>query len=506
MWIDMKEKIIVWIDNNFMQFCLCYYLQKEIDADFYAIIDVPHNTRSFFEHQNIVKFKKVWYYHNHTLPIKNPDLQYLASFEKNNKIDLWKLAINERIFYNYNDFYNFSENEILSILENECKFFESVLREINPDHVIMHEPYFHQDQLFCELSKSNNHNVMLFFFSDVGYRCEIAKKVQYSDNISDIKEKESHRSFEELLKYHHSRNDQKRIHRQNVDPFGNKKNIFNASIEYMFKSKNPSIKTHYSYFGHTKFKTIINALSKSLKTRLRQKYIDKNLIKNADFSKKFIYYPLHIEQERSTLIETPFFTSEIDFIRNIAKSIPIDHVLYVKEHPSQITRQWRTREFYDEIKKIPNVYVIHPYSSSEDLMKNCSLVITLSGTSGYEAAFYQKPSILGADYDWAVLPSVERLESIQELPKLIQKCLEKEVDPKSLDEFITFKENNTFEFYGAQFHELYAKKFFHGGRLADVKITDEVMMEFLAENKSNLELFVKAFVKKINDYKREENF
>ena len=66
--------------------------------------------------------------------------------------------------------------------------------------------------------------------------------------------------------------------------------------------------------------------------------------------------------------------------------------------------------------------------------------------------------------------------------------------------------NNTFEFYGAEFHELYAKKFFHGGRLADVKITDEVMMEFLAENKSKVELFVKAFVKKINDYKREENF
>ena len=56
----MKKKIFVWIDTNFMQFALCYYLQKEIDADFYAIIDVPDNTRKFFEQQNIVKFKKVW--------------------------------------------------------------------------------------------------------------------------------------------------------------------------------------------------------------------------------------------------------------------------------------------------------------------------------------------------------------------------------------------------------------------------------------------------------------
>ena len=34
----MKKKIFVWIDTNFMQFALCYYLQKEIDADFYAIM------------------------------------------------------------------------------------------------------------------------------------------------------------------------------------------------------------------------------------------------------------------------------------------------------------------------------------------------------------------------------------------------------------------------------------------------------------------------------------
>ena len=119
----MKDKIIVWLDSNLMQFCLCYYLQKEIDADFFAIIDTTNKTRSFFENQNLVKFKKVWYYHDYTLPIKNPDLQYLSSFEKNHDIELWKLAVNDRIFHNFNDFYDFSKNEILSILENECKFF-----------------------------------------------------------------------------------------------------------------------------------------------------------------------------------------------------------------------------------------------------------------------------------------------------------------------------------------------------------------------------------------------
>ena len=129
----MKDKIIVWLDSNLMQYCACYYLQREIDADFYAIVDVTNKTRHFFENQTLVNFKKIWFFHDNTLPIKNSNFEYLSSFEKKYNIDLWKLAVNDRIFYNFNDFYNFSKNEILSILENECNFLECVLNEINPN-------------------------------------------------------------------------------------------------------------------------------------------------------------------------------------------------------------------------------------------------------------------------------------------------------------------------------------------------------------------------------------
>ena len=40
----MKDKILVWIDSELKQFCLTYYLQNEIDADFYAIIDSTNKT------------------------------------------------------------------------------------------------------------------------------------------------------------------------------------------------------------------------------------------------------------------------------------------------------------------------------------------------------------------------------------------------------------------------------------------------------------------------------
>jgi len=501
----MKDKIVVWLDSNLMQFSLCYYLQKEIDVDFYAIIDITNKTRSFYENQNIVKFKKIWYYHDYTLPIKNPDLQYLASFEKNYKIELWKLAISDRIFYQFNDFYNFSKNEILSILENECKFFETVLDEIKPNIAIMHEPYQHQDELFYELCEAKKIHVMAFFFTHMGYRCEIAQKPNYADNIDTIKEKQSHRSFSELRKYYESLNLSKKLKKQNIEPVGNKSNMITGAIDFLFKTKNKNPETHYSYFGHSKIRALLNAITGGNKTRSRWNYLDKHLVKNIDQTQKFIYYPLHIEQERSTLIATPYYTNDIEFVKNIAKSLPINYILYVKEHPSQISRHWRNKKFYQELNKIPNVTVIHPHVSSLDLIKNCSLVITLSGTAALEAAFYEKPSITCSDFDYTILSSIERLRSIEDLPQLIQHSLGKKIDSKSLDEYISFKENDTFEFDHINFGIKSAKKFFHGGRLADVNITNDKMIEFLDENKEKLKVFAKEYAKKIQFLKEKTN-
>ena len=43
----MKDKIIFWLDSNLMQYTLAYFLQKKLDADFYAIIDVTNKPKSF---------------------------------------------------------------------------------------------------------------------------------------------------------------------------------------------------------------------------------------------------------------------------------------------------------------------------------------------------------------------------------------------------------------------------------------------------------------------------
>ena len=502
----MKDKIIFWLDSNLMQYTLAYFLQKKLDADFYAIIDVTNKPKSFYKNQSLVNFKKIWFLHDYALPIKKPNLQYLSSFEKSHDIELWKLCINDRIFNDFNDFNKFSKDEILSIVENELKLFESIVDEIKPNYIIMHEPYQLPDELFFEFAKSLKIPVLAFFFSTFGYRCEIAQNIHYADTISNMKNKSEYRNFDELKNYYDKFNLPSKIKKQNIDPFGNKTNILNAAIEYLFRTKDDNTKTHYSYFGHTKSKTLLNAISNSLKRKKRWNYIDNHLVKIPNLTKKFIYYPLHIEQERSTLIATPFFTNDLEFVKNIAKSIPINYELFVKEHPSQITRNWRDKKFYQELDLIPNVTIIHPSTSSLELVKHCDMVITRSGTVALEAAFYKKSAITCADFDYTILPSIERLMRLEDLPKLISNCLQKQINSKILDEYVSYKEENTFEFDGSDFDIKSVNKFFHGGRLADVEITEEKMQEFLNENEDSLKEFVKANLEKIKFFKEKSNF
>ena len=99
-------------------------MQEKLDAEYSAIIDCTNKPKTFFENQKIVDFKNIWFYHDQFKNLRNePDLIYLRNFEKKYKINLSKLVFNERLFMDFNEFYKFSENEILSILENECKFF-----------------------------------------------------------------------------------------------------------------------------------------------------------------------------------------------------------------------------------------------------------------------------------------------------------------------------------------------------------------------------------------------
>ena len=155
-----------------------------------------------------------------------------------------------------------------------------------------------------------------------------------------------------------------------------------------------------------------------------------------DLKEDFAYFPLHFEPEITTLLYAPFYTDQINLIRQIAKSLPIHFKIYVKEHPSML--EYRPTEYYRELKKIPNLKLINPKQSSLDLIKNSKMIVTISGTAGFEASLLKKPVITFGDIFYNCLSFVKKCGPIEELPNLVKKQLENfQYDEKEMVDFLS---------------------------------------------------------------------
>lgn len=109
-------------------------------------------------------------------------------------------------------------------------------------------------------------------------------------------------------------------------------------------------------------------------------------------SEKYILYPLQYHPEASTSVFAKNFDDELITIRNIAFNLPMDYILYVKEHKAALGI--RDRQFYRQISAIPNVKLISHDRNTKDLILNSKGVITLTSTVGYEAVIMGKPVIV----------------------------------------------------------------------------------------------------------------
>ena len=235
-----------------------------------------------------------------------------------------------------------------------------------------------------------------------------------------------------------------------------------------------------------------------LRDSSRKKFIDKHFEKEIKINRQFIYFPLGVDLERNILIAAPHFTNQIEVIRSIVKALPIGYELWVKENPAQSLRSWRAISDYKEILSIPNVRLFHPDVSNFDLIKNCSMVATVGGSSGLEGALYGKPSIIFSDTLYSELSCVKRVREIENLPEIINSTLKETVDSHEISKFLQLVEKNSFEFDRLGFNTLQTDTFFYNGSLLDTEINEETMKHFLIKNTKTIQVLGNEFTKQIN--------
>lgn len=154
------------------------------------------------------------------------------------------------------------------------------------------------------------------------------------------------------------------------------------------------------------------------------------------YTGRYAYYPLHIEPEISLLLYAPFYTNQIELIHATARSLPIDMLLFVKEHPGMLG--YRTREYYKEIAKIPNVRLISPGVSGNQLAQGAALTVTITSTSGWESILLKKPVITFGDVFYNDIPGVLTCRNFEELPHMVKKQLEEwQHDEHALENYVS---------------------------------------------------------------------
>ena len=495
-----KPKILFWLDADFTHFVLAYFLQKRYDCELYAIVDITNKPKKFFETQKLVNFKKIWYFHDNIQATKEHDVSYLQEIENKYGINLWKLAINERIFHRFFDFHKFSRNEILSITQQSVNLFEKIFQDVDLDFFISSAPVFFHTELFYEICKKKNIKCLLLSMPKLGGKSLVSEVVYRIDGVKNLDNLEfTNRTAEEILSYIQDNNpyDVLKKYRQNYS--NSKFDYINSALQYA-KNDNSHEKTHYTYFGRNKFKVLSNVIKFSMKKRIREDFMKNNLITHSKFTTPYVYFPMSVDMERNILIDTPFYTDQIEIIRIIAKSLPVNYRLIVKENPGQSHREWRPISEYKQIMSIPNVSLVHPHIIGSDLIKNSSLVISLAGSSPLEATFYKKPAIVFGNVIYSLIPTIVKVKELEKLPDLIKQMLTTKIDLSYLNKFIDLIERNTANFDMFEFQTKFNEKFYFSGSLFDVELNEQEIRQFLDEIQEYFEELIDLHIKKIQKH------
>ncbi len=132
----------------------------------------------------------------------------------------------------------------------------------------------------------------------------------------------------------------------------------------------------------------------------------------------YVLYALHKQPEASIDVFGADYADQTHLIRQIARRLPADTWLYVKEHSNCLGD--RTRRELNELTRIPGVRLIDPHCDIHGLIRGAEAVLTVSGTVAFEAALHGKPAGIFSRMYFSCLSSVKHLQDYAEIESLIR--------------------------------------------------------------------------------------
>jgi len=164
--------------------------------------------------------------------------------------------------------------------------------------------------------------------------------------------------------------------------------------------------------SHIYYSQLVNYQSKQLYTNY--------IFGNYEAKQSYLYFPLISQPESATQVRENMWINQLSIIEALAKSVPYNWKVYVKEHPYNPGYRLRPPSYYKEIQSYPNVELIPVDLDSHELIKNSQMVVLISGTSGWESVvLHDKPIIHFGREFYEITGLSKRCDNLISLSNLI---------------------------------------------------------------------------------------
>lgn len=167
---------------------------------------------------------------------------------------------------------------------------------------------------------------------------------------------------------------------------------------------------------------------KLFKLNVKKEYAQYETV--ADLEKKYVYFALHYQPERTTSPQGDVYVDQLLAIRTVAAALPPGWVLYVKEHPTQWLPHgknftpYRYEGFYKSIAELKQTKLIPVHTNTFDLTNKAQAVVTITGIPGFEAVLRGIPALIFGYPYYMHCPGVFRVSGVVECRDVFNNIVE----------------------------------------------------------------------------------
>ena len=151
-------------------------------------------------------------------------------------------------------------------------------------------------------------------------------------------------------------------------------------------------KDAYDSVGEYVERKIVKVITKKVRTLMYNKNNKKN-VDGVDFSKDYVYVPLHLQPEMTVDTIGLSYRDQLLAVEKVRNIIPKDWYIYIKENPKQ-TRESRDEKFFKRLNAIAKVKWVPGDTNTYDLIDGAKFVATVTGTAAWEAVTGGKPALV----------------------------------------------------------------------------------------------------------------